>query len=84
MGRVAKTLERVLRGMSDSNLAFDDVCMLLNALGFRSRVRGDHHTYFRDGIAEIINVQPRQGNAKAYQVAQIRTILLKYRLGDEI
>jgi predicted RNA binding protein YcfA (HicA-like mRNA interferase family) len=84
MGRAAKILERVLRGTSDSNLAFGDVCLLLEALGFRSRMRGDHHIYFRDEVDEIINLQPLQGHAKSYQVAQVRAIILKYRLGGAL
>lgn len=74
----------MLRGTSDSNLAFDDVCQLLETLGFGRRIRGDHYIFFRDGVDEIINLQPRSGRAKTYQVAQIRAIILKYRLGGDL
>lgn len=37
-------------------------------------------TNFKEGIDEIINLQPlRDGKAKAYQVRQVRTIILKYK-----
>jgi len=47
-------------------------------------MRGDHHIYFRDEVDEIINLQPLQGHAKSYQVAQVRAIILKYRLGGAL
>ena len=36
--------------------------------------------YYKDGVEEIINVQPRRGKAKAYQVKQVRELILKYQL----
>ena len=33
--------------------------------------------------AEILNLQPKQGKAKAYQVKQIRIVILKYQLGGQ-
>jgi len=42
---------------------------LLLDLGFETRIQGDHHILFRDGIPEIINLQPLSGNmCKPYQV----------------
>ena len=83
MGKVAKTLDRVLRGNADANLRFDDLCALLSHLGFAERIRGDHHIFTRDGVAEILNLQPRGGKAKAYQVKQVRGVLTSYRLAGE-
>jgi predicted RNA binding protein YcfA (HicA-like mRNA interferase family) len=58
---------------------------LLNDLGFSERIKGDHHIFYKDGIEEIINLQPlRDGKAKAYQVKQVRRIILKYKLHGEI
>ena len=83
MSRVAKTLDRVLRGNADRNIRFDDLCALLSHLGFAERVRGDHHIFTRDGVAEILNLQPRGGKAKAYQVKQVRGVLTSYGLAGE-
>lgn len=83
MSRPAKTLEKVLRGTSDANIAFDDLCGLLRHLGFTERVKGSHHIYTRDGIAEILNLQPKGGKAKAYQVAQVRNVLVENGLAEE-
>ena len=33
-------------------------------------------------LEEIINLQPKGGKAKAYQVKQVRNIILRYRLGE--
>lgn len=44
------------------------------------RIRGDHHIFTRDGIAEILNLQPREGKAKPYQVKQVRGVLTTYGL----
>lgn len=33
-----------------------------------------------DGVAEILNLQPRGASAKAYQVKQVRQVILAYKL----
>jgi hypothetical protein len=78
-----KTLERVLRGTSDANIRFDDLCALLDHLGFAERVRGDHHIFTRDGVPEILNLQPRGSQAKAYQVKQVREVIVRHGLADD-
>jgi hypothetical protein len=35
------------------------------------------------GGGEIVNVQPRNGKAKPYQVKQVRELLLKYKIDIE-
>jgi hypothetical protein len=42
---VEKTLEKLLRGASDANIRFDEICDLLPAKGFRMRVSGSHHIF---------------------------------------
>lgn len=81
MGKSEKTLEAVLRGASDANISFKDLCNLLKTLGFTERVRGDHFIYTKPQIEEILNLQPIGALAKAYQVKQVRTVILKYKLG---
>jgi len=83
MSKFEKTLSLILRGTSDSNIAFADLCHLLKGLGFEERIRGSHHIFYKDGIEEIINLQPKGNKAKAYQVKQVRNIILKYKLGEE-
>jgi hypothetical protein len=76
-------LEKLLRGTADTNISFDGLCHLLEHLGFTQRIRGIHHIFFREGIEEIINLQPKGQNAKPYQVKQVRNIVTKYKLSIE-
>ena len=77
-----KTLRRVLSGTSDASIRFDDLCSLLESLGFEKRVKGGHQIFRRAGVEEKINLQREGNQAKAYQVRQVRTVLLKYKLGE--
>jgi len=76
-----KILARLMSGTNDSNIMFDDLRGVVARLGFDCRVSGDHFIYTKDGIEEIINLQPRGDKAKPYQVRQVRGIILKYHLG---
>ena len=77
----AKTLRLLLGGTSDATIRFDDLCSLLDSLGFEKRVKGSHHLFRKAGVDERINLQRDGGNAKPYQVKQVRTMILKYKLG---
>jgi hypothetical protein len=81
----SKTLARLLRGTADENIRFEELCRLLKHLGFAERVRGDHHIFTRDGVEEILNLQPRGSSSKAYQVRQVRDVIIRYKLagGDD-
>lgn len=83
MSKITKTLDRVLRGNADANIRFDDLRALLSHHGFAERIRGDHHIFTRDGVAEILNLQPRSGKAKAYQVKQVRDVLIAHGFAGE-
>lgn len=84
MSQHQKIMLAILSGMQDSSIMFADLQAVLDRLGFRCRIRGDHFIYTRDGVEEIINLQPKGGKAKAYQVKQVRQIILKYHLGGAI
>lgn len=59
MGKYSKLREKILAGGADAKIEFAELCKLLGHLGFGERVRGDHHIFTRDGVAEIINLQPK-------------------------
>jgi hypothetical protein len=82
MGKYQKLLVKVLNGTSDGNISFSELKQLLSRLNFTERIKGDHHIFTREDILEIINIQPLGSKAKAYQVKQIRNLIIKYRLGD--
>lgn len=70
----------ILRGSKDKNIRFRDLRNLLSALGFDCHIKGDHFIYTKNDIPEIINIQPDKNKAKAYQVKQVRSLILKYHL----
>jgi len=76
-------LVRVLRGSSDAGIRFDDLRGLLRRLGFVERIKGSHHIFTRDGVDEILNLQPRGSMAKPYQVKQVRKVAVQYKLAAE-
>jgi hypothetical protein len=79
-----KILERVLSGLSDKNIRFDELKKLVGDLDFDCRIKGDHHIFTKMGVAEIINLQPlKNGKAKPYQVKQVRELILKYKFHKE-
>ena len=83
MGQYEKLVQRILSGRQDKNVQFSEVLSLMHKLGFSMRIRSSHHIFFKEGIVEIINLQPDGSKAKAYQVKQIRDIMVKYQLGVE-
>ena len=80
MGKYEKLLTSILSGRSDLSIRFTELTHLLIAMGFNERINGDHHIFFMQGIDEILNLQPKGSQAKAYQVKQVRNLILKYHL----
>jgi len=77
-----RTLQRLLSGTADAAIRFDDLCRLLERLGFEKRVRGSHHLFRKSGVEEKINLQHEGAHAKPYQVRQVRAVILKAGLGN--
>ena len=84
MSQYKKALFNILIGSQDTNIQFSDLRLVLEHLGFQCRIRGDHFIYTKDGVEEIINLQPKGSKAKSYQVKQVRQIILKYNLGGAV
>ncbi len=80
MSKFEKLVRKVLSGSSDRNINFNDLCNFLESLGFDNRIKGSHHIYYKEGVEEIINMQSLNNKAKAYQVKQVRELLIKYKL----
>ncbi len=81
MSKFGKIIFLILSGKSDANIDFTDLCRLLDRLGFDERIKSSHHIFTKDGVEEIINIQPIGSKAKAYQVKQVRNLILKYKIG---
>ncbi len=78
------TLRKILDGTADANIRFEELRSLLSALGFVERVKGGHYIFARSGVLEILNLQPRGSLAKPYQVKQVRAVIVRYKLAEEI
>ena len=83
MSKLTKLLNQILKGTSDANIPFEGLCNLLKNIGFDMRVCGSHHIFTKDNVEEILNLQPKGAKAKPYQVKQVRSIIVKYRLGEK-
>ncbi|HBE17776.1 MAG TPA: toxin HicA [Cyanobacteria bacterium UBA11149] len=86
MTQLEKLLAKLLSGNSDANIPFIPLCQLLDRLGFEQRINGSHHIFTKEAVEEILNLQPSKkdkAKAKPYQVRQIRTVILKYNLGNQ-
>jgi virulence-associated protein VapD len=81
LGKYDKLLRRILGGKSDASVPFSDLRQVLIRLGFDERIKGDHHIYTKQGIEEILNLQPK--GSMANQVKQVRNVIVRYKLGPE-
>lgn len=62
-------------------IPFRDFERLLRAFGFVcARISGSHHIYVHRMTDRPLSVQPRNGEAKAYQVKQFIDIIERYGL----
>ena len=52
MNRHERLLRTILGGRSDANIRFGDLRALMQYLGFQERIRGSHHVYRKQGVAE--------------------------------
>ena len=53
------------------------------ALGFEERIKGSHHIFTLEGPEAALNLQPWGSKAKAYQVRQVRQIIIEHRLASD-
>jgi hypothetical protein len=80
MSKFDKLILKLLSANLDKNFEFNDLVKLLEQLDFKIRIKGSHHIFTKEGVDEIINLQPLNKYAKPYQVKQVRELLLKYKL----
>lgn len=80
-----RLLAKLARGHFQ-NVPFRDMTSLVQGFGFElARVEGSHHVFRHAGVAELVNLQNVQGEAKPYQIRQFLRIVERYnlRLEDE-
>ena len=65
----------------DYHHRFGDVVFFLERTGWKKRTTGGYHIFTRPGLPVLINLQPeKSGRAKAYQIRQVRTVLITHNL----
>ncbi len=80
MSKADKTFEKVMSGHTDASISYDDLCSLLERLGFISRQHGTSHRKFRHGTTFLNLQEGNGGKAKPYQVRQVREALQNLNL----
>jgi predicted RNA binding protein YcfA (HicA-like mRNA interferase family) len=76
-----KTKAAILDPNKDYGHRFADVVNFLQASGWVLRAKGGHHILKRPGLAVLINLQPESNRkAKAYQIRQLRRVLVQFGL----
>lgn len=80
MATLEKLIQSIMSGVQDKSIKFADLRKILDIMAFQCRVKGDYFIYWKEGVDEIINIQPDGNKAKPYQVKQIRNIILKYQM----
>jgi hypothetical protein len=78
--RPAKLLARILGGVA-TNVGFDDLIVLVTAIGFEEvGGKGSHRVFAHPDVAELLNLQEVRGQAKPYQVRQVVSLVRRYHL----
>lgn len=67
--------EQILRGTSDANVDFDDLCGLLERFGFECRVKGSHHVGKGSGQLDVIIENSHFPCVAAPSIADVRLVL---------
>ena len=81
MSKANRLKEKVLKHQGYHNFAFPDLVRLLEHLGFScDRTSGSHQIFVHPDIPTPVNIQNVKGQAKPYQLRQIRAIIQKYKL----
>ena len=83
MSRYDKIRSDIMSGNCDKNISATDMKFFLDKIGAtHKKTTGSHTLYTIDNIPELINIQPKNGKIKPYQVKEIRNIIKKYRIGE--
>ena len=66
---------------NNKNVLYNDFATIIKSYGFsRTRSEGSHEIYRHKNVADIVNIQNDNGQAKPYQVKQFLFLIEKYDL----
>jgi hypothetical protein len=84
MGKAEKLAAKILSGKVDKNSLSMTSAMFSSALGSSRALEKEVIGFItKREWSRFMNVQPRNGKAKPYQVKQVRELLLKYNIDIE-
>ena len=74
-----KRLWRRIQQGHFQNIDFNDFRRLIEAFGFEYHHQGGDHIYYQHpAVREILNIQEQRGEAKNYQVRELRDRVQEY------
>jgi len=74
---------KLLTYKNGTDIDFIELCAFLKYLGFSLKIKSNHYIFTRDGVEEIINIQPARDNVKPSHIEQIKNIIIKYNANNE-
>ena len=81
VNKAEKLKAKLLAGQGYHNFAFGDLVAVLELVGFAHvRTNGSHRFFTHPKIPEPVNIQPRGGKCKPYQLKQVRDIINEHHL----
>ena len=70
MSKLQKLIEKILEGR---NVSYEEAERLLIQLGFKIRVKGSHHVFFKDNYLEHVSIK-RRSQLLAYQIWELKEV----------
>ena len=69
-----------------TNVRFSELLKICEEFFGKPRQSGTRHTIFKTPWLgdPLINIQNDKGKAKAYQVRQVRAVILRYKMGGDL
>ena len=71
MSKLQKLIEKILEGR---NVSYEEAERLLIQLGFKIRVKGSHHVFFKDNYLKNVSIK-RRSQLLAYQIRELKEVL---------
>lgn len=71
MSKLQKLIEKILEGR---NVSYEEAERLLIQLGFKIRVKGSHHVFFKDNYMKNVSIK-RRSQLLAYQIRELKEVL---------
>jgi predicted RNA binding protein YcfA (HicA-like mRNA interferase family) len=71
MTKLQKLIDKILEGR---DVSYEEAEKILLQLGFKVRVKGSHHVFFKDSYAKNVSIK-RRVQLLAYQMRELKEVL---------